>query len=505
MTRESKAEQRNALGGSRLRGAALISVVAALMLTLFLEALDQIVVGTALPKMVASFHGFDRYSWIVTAYLLASTTMIPIVGKFSDQFGRKKFLITGVVIFLIGSTLCGLAQSMNQLIIFRGIQGLGAGIGVALVFTVIGDIFSPVERARWQGIFSGVYGLASVVGPALGGWLTDHGPLLGNLVLETTRWRWIFYLNLPVGIIALAALLIFLPANISGRSASITNWAAMRRIDFLGALVASGATICLLLGLTWGSDQSYDWISPQVIGVLAASIILYISFFIIECFAAEPLLPPGLFRIQTFSADAALTFFMGMILFPIVVYSPLFLQGVLGASPTSSGLILTPLSVSIVTGTVIAGFLISRLGRYQFQVLVAMIILFGGVFLLGQMDTNTSYLFASLFMIPTGIGVGLALPVQTIAAQNAVARERIGTGTGVITYLRALGQTLGVAIVGAVVSPSTTALVATPTVGKTLQYLSPTVWHQGLFVILCLCLCALIAGFFLKDLPLRKS
>jgi EmrB/QacA subfamily drug resistance transporter len=449
------------------------------MLTLLLEALDQTIVGTALPSIVGSFQGFDRYNWVVTAYLLASTTMIPVVSKLSDQFGRKGFLIAGVVLFLAGSTLCGVAQSMNQLILFRGIQGLGAGTGVALVFTAVGDIFPPAERARWQGIFSGVYGIASVAGPTLGGWLTDHGPLLGSLVGETTRWRWIFFLNLPVGLLALIALIIYLPARLSQPSNTYRGWAALKRVDVLGALLASGATICLLLGLSWGSGQTYGWNSVQVVGVLGAAGIFYVIFFVVERFAVESLLPLGFFRIQVFSADSALTFFIGMILFPIVIYLPLFLQGVLGESPTNSGLVLTPLSISIVMGTVVSGLLIGRLSRYQIQTLLAVVILSGGVFLLGQMDAKTTYLQASLFMVLTGVGIGLSYPVQTLAAQNAVPRDRIGVGTGVITYLRALGQTLGVAIVGAVMNSATASDLPTRVPVGTVQRLTPAGWQMA--------------------------
>src|SRR3984893_15714049 len=268
--------------GRRLRGVALFSVLAALMLTLLLEALDQTVVGTALPRIIGLLQGFDRYTWAGTAYSLASVIMIPTVGKLSDQFGRKWFLIAGTTIFLVGSALAGASQTMNELIAFRALQGLGAGIGIALVFTVVGDIFSPAERAKWQGIFGVVYGVSNLLGPTLGGWLTDHGPLLGSLVTDTTRWLLVFYVNLPLGILALVALLVYLPYNISIRNTRYTGWAAVRRIDFVGAILAAAATICLLLGLTWGGNQTYDWSSVQVISVLIASAVLYIVFFIAE-------------------------------------------------------------------------------------------------------------------------------------------------------------------------------------------------------------------------------
>ena len=214
-------------GARRLHGVALVSVLAALMLTLLLEALDQTVVGTALPRIIGELNGFDRYTWVVTAYLLGSVTVTPIVGKLSDQFGRKGFFVVGVILFLLGSFLSGAAQTIDQLIAFRALQGIGAGTGIALVFTVVGDIFTPAERARWQGIFASVYGFSSVVGPLVGGWLTDHGPLVNGFITDASRWRWVFYVNLPLGLIALIALLVYLPANISVRTSQLRGWAAI--------------------------------------------------------------------------------------------------------------------------------------------------------------------------------------------------------------------------------------------------------------------------------------
>jgi EmrB/QacA subfamily drug resistance transporter len=466
-------------GVPRLRGVALVSVLVALMLTLLLEALDQTIVGTALPSIVGSLQGFDRYSWVVTAYLLASTTMIPVVSKLSDQFGRKWFLIGGVVIFLVGSALSGMAQNMNELIAFRAIQGVGAGTGIALVFTAVGDIFAPAERARWQGIFTGVYGFSSVVGPTLGGWLTDHGPLLGSVVTNATRWRWIFYINVPVGVLALLALVIYMPARLSQRSNAYRGWAAFKRVDFLGALLVAAATICLLLGLSWGSEQTYAWNSPQIVGVLIAAGVLYALFFLVEHFALEPLLPLNLFRNQVFTADSFLTMFMGMTLLPLVIYLPLFLQGVLGESPTNSGLVLTPLTVSIVFGATISGLLIGRLGRYQLQTIIAAIILSIGVVFLGHMIATTTYLQAGAYMLIAGVGLGLLFPVQTIAGQNAVPRNRIGVGTGVIVYLRALGQTLGVAIAGTAVNNAIASDLPKRVPAHTIERLTPAGWQAA--------------------------
>ncbi len=439
-------------GGRRLHGVALVSVLAALMLTLLLEALDQTIVGTALPKIIAELQGFDRYSWVVTAYLIGSTTMIPIVGKLSDQFGRKWFFVAGVCIFLLGSALSGTAQTMNQLIVFRVIQGLGAGTGIALVYTVVGDIFPPAERARWQGIFGAVYGFSSVVGPTIGGWLTDHGPLVGTFVTDATRWRWVFYVNIPVGIVALVMLLIYLPANISARSTTYRGWAAVRRIDFAGSALASAATICLLLGLTWGGDQTYDWASPQVVGVLVGAVALYAAFFFVERVAVEPILPLDLFKNQVFAADAALSLLTGMVLLSLAIYLPLFLQGVLRESATNSGAVITPLTLSLVVGASLAGIVIGRLQRYQAVTIVGAVLMTIGTILMTCWTPSTSLLTATINMIIAGLGLGMFFPVLTLAVQNALPRTRMGVGTGAVTYLRSLGQTLGVAIVGSVVN-----------------------------------------------------
>ncbi len=432
-----------------IHGFSLIALLGALMLTLLLEALDQTIVGTATPRIIASLQGFDRYTWVATAYLLASTTVIPVVGKLSDQFGRKWFFVGGVIIFLLGSLLSGMAQDMNQLIAFRAVQGLGAGSGIALVFTSVGDIFPPAERSRWQGIFAAVYGFASVVGPTLGGWLTDHGPLLGDQVTDTTRWRWIFYVNLPVGVIALLALLLYYPLNFIERS---EGREALRRIDIPGAFLAAAASICLLLGLTWGGNQIYDWSSPQVILILVASVLLYVLFFLIERFASEPILPLHLFRNRLFVADSMLAVALGMVLLSLVIYLPLYLQGVLGESATNSGEVITPLTISLVVGSAVTGIVLARIGRYQMLAIVGGILACIGTFLLTRLNASASLLTTSVAMIVVGIGLGMFFPLLNLVVQNGLSRRFMGVSTGAITYLRSLGQTLGLAIVGTVVN-----------------------------------------------------
>jgi EmrB/QacA subfamily drug resistance transporter len=436
----------------RLHGMALGAVVTALMLTLLLEALDQTVVSTALPRIIATLQGFDRYTWAVTAYTLASSTMVPIVGKLSDQFGRKWFLIAGTLIFLVGSALSGAAQTMTQFIAFRAIQGLGAGIGIALAFVVIADMFPPAERAKWQSLFGVVYGVSNLVGPSLGGWLTDHGPLLGSLVVDTTRWRWVFYLNLPIGIITLAALLIYLPANISERTNRHTGWAAVRHIDFAGAVLSAAATISLLLGLTWGSNQIYDWNSPQVIGILVAAGVLYALFILVERFAAEPILPLDLFRNRVYTTAAVLSLLQLMVLVGLIIYLPLFLQGVLGVSATNSGEAITPLTLSSVIGAAIAGALVTKFKRYQAVTVAAAVIMTVGVFLLTRITPATALGQVIVFMVIAGLGMGVFFSVLTVASQNALPRARLGIGTSAVRYLSQLGAVLGVAIVGTAVN-----------------------------------------------------
>ncbi|HEX8733651.1 MAG TPA: MDR family MFS transporter [Ktedonobacterales bacterium] len=422
-----------------LKGAALASVLAALMITLLLSALDQTIVGTALPTIIAELKGVNNYTWVITAYLLTSTTVIPMVSKLSDQFGRKWFLLVAVVIFLAGSVLSGASQTMNQLIGFRALQGVGGGMLASLVFTLIGDIFTPAERARWQGLFSGVFGLASVIGPALGGWITDN-----------TSWRWVFYVNVPTGILALILLFFFLPSNISVRSVA-SGKSGLARVDWLGAFTSASATVLLLLGLTWGG-ATYPWQSWQVIGSLAAAGVLFITFIFVETKVSDPILPLDLFKNQIFTASSLLALFVGMLLFGVVIYLPIYLQGVLGIKATNSGLEITPLVLSMAAAAGLIGFVIARIGRYQFAAILGALVVVGGVYLLSTMGVSTQQQTVVLFMVVIGVGLGLLQPVLTLAVQNAIPLSRLGAGTGAVTYLRTLGSALGTAIIGSIVT-----------------------------------------------------
>jgi len=491
--------------GRRVRGFALATVMIALMLSLLLEALDQTIVGTAMPRIIAELHGLDRYTWVVTAYVLASMTMVPVVGKLSDQFGRKWFLLGGTALFLLGSLLAGVSQTMNQLILFRALQGLGSGIGMALVATIIGDLFEPAERAKWGSLFGIVYGVSNLFGPTLGGWLAEHGPLLCGLITESSRWRWVFYINLPVGLIAVAGLLFYLPDNLSPRTSEWTGWASLRRIDIPGALLAAAATISLMLGLTWGSSRMFAWGSPRVLGLLATGVVLFALLLRVERTAAEPILPPDLFRNRVFSVVALLSMLQMMVLMGLALYLPLFLQGVKAVSPTVAGLVMTPLSLSMVLGAMLAGPLVSALKRSRIIAIVGAGLMVLGTVLIALMTPATGLLPAILFMILAGIGTGTFFFLPMLA-QNALPQRRLGVGTAATRYLGQLGATLGIAIVGTLVSSSVTGDLAQrlPTDPAGQLLLSDALQH-GFVAALVFALVALLAAFFLKDVPLATA
>jgi EmrB/QacA subfamily drug resistance transporter len=488
-------------GKARLQGVALASVIIALSLSLFLEALDQTIVGTALPRIVAQLHGLDRYTWVVTAYVLASMTVIPIVGKLSDQFGRKWFLLGGTALFLLGSLLAGASQTMDQLILFRALQGVGAGMGMALVATVFGDLFAPAERAKWGSVFGLVYGVSNLFGPTLGGWLTEHGPLLGNLVTQNSRWRWVFYFNLPVGLLAVAALLVFLPRQFAVPTSAGPGWAAVRRIDVFGALLCAAATICLMLGLTWGSAQVFAWSSFQVLGMVGGGILLFAVFLLVERQASEPILPLSLFRNQVFSLAVLLSMLQMMVLLGLALYLPLFLQGVLAVSPTGAGLVMTPFSLSMVLGAMLAGPIIGALKRYQLVILLGALLMGAGSFLLILMTPTTGVVQAILSMVLTGIGLGSFFSLSVIA-QNVVPASRLGVSTAATRYLGQLGATLGIALVGTVVTSSMALnlLQRLPTTAMGRQTLAGALQH-GFVAVLVFAVLALLASCFLRDVP----
>lgn len=410
----------------------LILALAGVLLCILVSALDQTIVGTALPRIVSELNGFDRYPWVVTAYLLTATCVIPIAGKLSDQYGRKPILIFGVIVFVLGSALCGRAETMNELIIFRGLQGIGAGALQSGAFASIGDLFSPQERGRWQGVIAATFGLASVFGPSLGGWITDN-----------PGWRWVFYVNLPVGAVALITLLIGFPATGSRRGS--------RRIDWFGVATIVAGVVPLLVALTW-AGSTYPWASAQVIGSLAFSLVMFVAFALIELRVTDPLLPLDLFRNQIFSAAFIASFFVGPLLLGLGVYLPLFVQGVLKQTATSSGAVITPLTLAVVVTNVIGGQIISRTGHYQRVAIFGMVICTIGVALLLGMGANTDNFTLVRNMIILGLGLGFVLPVYTVAVQNALPYNRLGVVTSSVQFSRSIGSTIGISVLGAIVA-----------------------------------------------------
>lgn len=415
-------------------------ILAGVLLSLFLSALDQTIVATAQPAIIAEFRGIDLLSWVSTGYLLASTTMVPIYGKLSDLYGRRIVLIFGIVVFLIGSSLCGIAGSMIQLILFRVVQGIGAAALTSTAFAIPADLFAPSERARYQGLFGAVFGLSSVIGPYLGGLLTD-----------SLSWRWVFYVNLPLGLIALAFIVLKMPRLASGIQA---------RIDWLGAGLLVTAVVPLLLGLTLDKTVS-PWTSPLILGLFAVALVATTLFLFVELRAESPIIPLELFRNRTFAVVCTVSFLSGGAFFAAVLFLSLFMVNVVGVSATAAGTTLIPLTLGLVFGSVVASSLVQRIGRYKPIILLGFAIMLLGFVWVSQMDTTVTRLDVTLRMIVIGLGIGPALPLLNLALQNAVPFEKVGTSTASRQFFLQIGQTLGAAIFGVILSTTLTSQLNT--------------------------------------------
>jgi EmrB/QacA subfamily drug resistance transporter len=409
----------------------ILAIYAGLMLTLLLAALDQTIVATALPRIVSDLGGITQYSWVFTAYMLTSTVTVPLYGKLGDVHGRKNLFLFAIVVFLIGSALCGAATDMTQLVVFRGIQGIGAGGLFPLSLAVIGNIVPPRDRGRWQGLIGAVFAASSIIGPAVGGFIVDN-----------TSWRWIFLVNLPVGGLALVVILITMP-----RRAPQTDHA----IDWLGAGVLAGGTGALLLGLVWGG-KSYPWTSGHVIGVLVLAGVLLLAFWFVERRAGEPILPFRILRNPIVAGSVACMALVGMAMFGTISYVPLFVQGVIGTSATSSGVVLTPLMLGAVATSLLTGQLVSRTGRYRWNAVLGPVVLTIGMILLWRMNVNSTNAEAARAMVVAGIGIGSMMQVFVLSVQNAVPRSHIGSATALTQFSRQMGATVGVTIMGAIVN-----------------------------------------------------
>lgn len=412
---------------------ARMEILIAVLLTIFLAALDQTVVGTALPRIVTDLSGNELYVWVVTIYLLTATVTGPIYGKLSDQFGRRPMMMIGVSLFLIGSLLCGLSQEMWQLILFRGIQGMGAGAIFPIALAVIGDLFSPRERGKYQGLFGAVFALASILGPALGGFLTD-----------TVSWHWVFLVNLPLGIVALVVLWRLLP--------SVSHPEAVRQIDYLGAAVFTAALVPFLLGLT--NAQSGDWTDPQVGGLILIGIILAAVFIWVESRALQPILPLELFRNRTVAASISATFLITFGFFGGVIFIPRWFQFVLGSSATESGYQMLPLMLGVMFSSIISGQVVARTGRYKWMAVGAMAMAAIGLFLMTNLRADTPVTTVWLWMVVAGLGIGPSFSIFTIVVQNAVRSSMLGAVSSALTFFRQVGGSVGLALAGAIFGSS---------------------------------------------------
>ena len=401
----------------------------ALMLVLLLASLDQTIVSTALPTIVGDLGGIAHLSWVVTAYLLASTVAGPLYGKLGDLYGRKKVLQFAIVLFLIGSALCGISQSMVQLIAFRTLQGIGAGGLMVTTLAVVGDIIPPRERGKYQGYFGGVFGVSTVIGPLLGGFFVDN-----------LSWRWIFYVNLPVGAIALSVI-----------AAAFHAHSAKQRhaMDYLGALTLAGALTSIILFTSLGGT-TWAWSSAQIVGLMVLSVLLVPLFVVVEGRASEPILPLALFRNRTFSVTSSVGFIVGFALFGAVTYLPLYLQVTKGSSPTKSGLQLLPLMGGVLITSIVSGQLITRWGRYKVFPVVGTAVMAVGMFLLSTLGASSSVWHAALFALVLGLGLGMVMQVLVLAVQNAVDYSVLGVATSGSTLFRQVGGSIGVALFGTI-------------------------------------------------------
>ena len=407
----------------------VVFTMGGLMLALFLAALDQTVVSTAMPRIIADLGGFDRFTWVTTSYLVASTTAVPIVGRLSDLYGRKAFFIGGIIVFLVGSVLAGASQTMNQLIFFRAIQGIGGGSMMALSFASVGDLFPPAERGKYQGIVAGVFGLSSVIGPTLGGFITDN-----------LSWNWVFYINVPLGLAVIVLFIRFFPHIRPDRLA--------RRLDYAGMALLVLIVVPLLVGLSLGGVE-FEWLSLQVVGILLFAILMIVAFIAVEQRADEPIMPLSIYSNRVVSISLLAVFITGFGMFGAIIFVPLFFQGVLGASATSSGSFLTPMMLSMVVAATLAGQTLSRFGgHYRIQGLIGIAIMCGGMVLMSRMTADTSYVQAVGSIVVMGLGLGITFPSFTISVQNAVPHNLLGVVTSATQFYRSVGGALGLAVLG---------------------------------------------------------
>ena len=403
--------------------------LAAVIVVMFFSSLDQTVVATAMPVIIGDLQGFSLYAWVFTAYMMASAVTVPIYGKLSDIYGRKPFYVFGLGLFMLGSIAAGVVQNMPELIAARAVQGLGAGAMLTMPRATVGDIFNPRERGRWMGVIASVFGIASIIGPAMGGWITDN-----------LSWRWIFYINLPVALIALIGIILTLPTVRTDKQP---------KVDWQGSLLLILGLMPLLLAFTW-AGSTYPWGSAMILGLFALSLLFLALFVLAERRAEEPILAPQLFRNRIFSSTALVALFISMGMFGSIAFLPLFIQGAEGLSAQSSGQILTPMMLSFITGSIVGGQLVTRTGRYKLQVLVAGMIGVFGMFLLTKLGTDTPTWVVVVDMIVLGAGIGAVLPVLTVVVANAFPYKLMGMVDATQQFVRSLGGIIATPVLGTV-------------------------------------------------------
>ena len=431
--------RRGTLDSMSQRREGLWLVLWALLISLFLSALDSTIIATALPTIVGDLGGLDHIAGVFTAYLLSSTVSVPLFGKISDIYGRRGIFQVTIVIFLVGSMLAGMAQTMTQLILFRGVQGIGGGGLLAMTFTILGDILSPRERPKYMGYFTGVFAAASVVGPLIGGFFVDN-----------LSWRWVFYVNIPIGLVALL---------VTGKYLRVPDPSVRRPIDVLGSILFAVAVTTLLLGATWGGTE-YAWTSPTIVGLFSAGVLFSALFLLQERRAEEPLLPLRMFKNDIFSVAIVMGVLFGSVMVVGSVFLPLFLQVVRGVSATSSGFLLVPMMGGVLVGSTYGGRHITNTGRYRMFPIYGGAMCIAGIAMLSLIDINTTRTFVSIGMCILGLGIGTASPVMTLAVQNVAARGDMGAATSAVNFFRSLGSAFGVAIFGAVQSARFHAVLA---------------------------------------------
>jgi EmrB/QacA subfamily drug resistance transporter len=429
----NEVEDKEVIGLRSLPRKQVVITLAGVLLAMFLSSLDQTIVSTAMPRIVADLGGLNHYAWLTTSYLVASTVVLPIVGKLTDMYGRKHFYTAGIAIFIIGSFLSGLSQSMLQIIIFRGFQGIGGGIMLANAFTVIGDLFPPSERGKFQGLASGVFGVSAVIGPLLGGYITD-----------AFSWHWIFYINIPLGILNIILFVFFFP------NYRINN--IRHKIDYAGIAAIICAVIPLLLALSWGGSE-YPWLSFPIISLFVVSALSLILLPIIERGSKEPILPFRIFSIPVIAVSIPIIFLIGVGMFGGIIFIPLYFQGVLGLSAAASGSFLTPMILGQVGGSFVSGIILSRAGgHYRLQGAIGLGIMVIGLFFVTRWTPETSFVSALISIVFMGFGLGMTMPLYTIAIQNAVPYNLLGVSTSLVPFFRSMGGAVGLAVLGSIMT-----------------------------------------------------